>query len=365
MKTQIKSKHIKPARFPGMGIRDKELFIENMSILLASGMDISSAFKAIEDGAPNKRVARAINFLRIKITEGSSLSEIFQELKFFPKHTISLIRLGESTGHLPENLKIVAEGQQKEKEFRSKIRSAMIYPIIVLTLTLLVGIGVAWYVLPKLSIAFEQLNVKMPTITLWIIAFGNFLSKYGLIAVPIFFLFVFINIFFLFFYPPTKSLGQSLLFRLPGTRELYLEIELGRFGYILGSLLSAGLPVIESLKSMQEAAILKDYKRLYLYLAESIEEGNSFRESFKKFKFIKKLIPSSVQQIIVAAENSGKLPESLLKIGKIYEDKTDTTSKNLSIILEPILLVIVWLGVLLVALSVILPIYSLIGGLSK
>jgi type II secretory pathway component PulF len=99
-------------------------------------------------------------------------------------------------------------------------------------------------------------------------------------------------------------------------------------------------------------------------LKESItEEGNSFQKSFVAYKKIKNLIPTSVQQMVASGEQSGHLSDTLFQVGQIYEAKIETTTKNLSVILEPVLLVIVWLGVAAVAFAIILPIYSLIGGL--
>ena len=151
---------------------------------------------------------------------------------------------------------------------------------------------------------------------------------------------------------------------LPGVKLLLKETELARFGYLLGTLLSAGLSPTEALHSLSEATSLSRYKKFYLYLQESITDGNSFKKSFVQYKNINKLFPVPMQQLIIAGEQSGTLSETLIKIGQNYEAKTDTTAKDLTIILEPILLVIVWLGVLAVAFAVILPIYSLIGGLN-
>ena len=107
------------------------------------------------------------------------------------------------------------------------------------------------------------------------------------------------------------------------------------------------------------------YQDIYSKLREAVEEGRSIKKSFLLYPEVNILLPLPIQQMIVAAEQSGHLADTLKTIGDIYEEKTETTTKNISVLLEPLLLVIVWLGVVAVALAVILPIYSLIGGLNR
>ena len=133
---------------------------------------------------------------------------------------------------------------------------------------------------------------------------------------------------------------------------------------MLGSLLGAGLPIVEAIRSLADATSLGMYKRFYMQLADRIENGESFQVIFQSRRRLRVLIPRTIQQIIITGEQSGHLSKSLRKIGQIYETKTETSTKNIAVILEPILLVIVWVGVVTVALSVVLPIYSLIGGLN-
>ncbi len=159
-------------------------------------------------------------------------------------------------------------------------------------------------------------------------------------------------------------MGQAILFAIPPISRLLTELELSRFGSLLGNLLEAGLPVLDSLESLQDASTLYRYKEFYAFLNEKVKEGNSFAKCFSLYKNTNRLIPVPIQQLIITSEQSGNLPETFKKIGEMYETKTETTAKNIAILLEPILLVIVWLGVVAVALAVILPLYSLIGNLN-
>jgi type II secretory pathway component PulF len=351
-------------KIPNFGWKkDRDMFVENMSTLVVSGMGVLDAMLAIKADVKSTHMISLIDKMSEDIESGVPLWKSMNNAKLFPEHTISLIRVGEESGKLSENLRVVSLQQAKDKEFQSKIRSALMYPVFVLGLTAVIGIGIAWFILPKLATVFGQLKIKLPLVTQVLIGTGSFLGKYGAWAVPLFLLVCGVIAYFLFSYSKTKKIGQALLFMIPGVSNLIMEVELARFGYLLGTLLQAGLPITQAIQSLEQATIFPHYKAFYKHLGVHIEDGNSFQESFASFPKLNRLIPTPMQQLIVTGEKSGNLPETLVKISALYEGKTDTSTKNLSVILEPILLVIVWLGVVAVAMAVILPIYSLVGGL--
>ena len=344
---------------------ESQYFVENLSMLLASGMDIIEALEAIKAEIKSTKLINIIDELVENINSGFSLWQSLEKTKLLPPHIISLVKIGEESGRLHESLAVVVIQQTKSQSFKSKIRAAMMYPVFVMGVAMTVGIGIAWFILPKLSTVFSQLNLKLPLVTRLLMGFGGFLSRYGSIVVPIFITAVCVFFYFLFFYPKTKFIGQAILFSIPGIKNLIREVELARFGYIMGTLLEAGLPVLEALNSLGESGTLRAYGKIYAQLKEGVEEGKSFEECFHSNPRIKKLIPTTIQSLIAVGERSGRLGKIFLNISENYENKTELTTKNLSVILEPLLLVIVWLGVVAVAMAVILPIYSLVGGLNE
>jgi type II secretory pathway component PulF len=143
------------------------------------------------------------------------------------------------------------------------------------------------------------------------------------------------------------------------------ESEIAQFGYLLGTLLDAGLPITQAVELLAGASTAEQYQKFYHYLAISLTDGFSLKDSMVRYKKIAKLLPSAMQQMVIAGERSGSLSEVLLTIGRTFERKADTTTENLEAIMEPILLLFVASGVMLVAVAVILPIYSLVGGLGQ
>jgi type IV pilus assembly protein PilC len=341
--------------------KNKESFIENLAMLIDSGVNISEALEVIASGIKGGNFKRKIETVKEDIGAGFNLWKALEKTDVFSERDISLIMLGESSGRLGDNLKILSNQHQKEKIFRKKIYSALMYPVLVLFMTIVIGLGISWFLLPKLALVFLQLEIELPKITEIMVNSGLFFQEYGAIFFPVAFVLISATFYFLFIYKKTKGVGQKILFSFFITRKIIMETELSRFGFIFGILLESGFNITKALKSMEKTSPFVFYKKMYRHLSEHISEGLSFRDSLKSYKKTDKLIPIPVQQIIFVGEKSGRLSESFLKIGKNYEEKLDLTTKNLMVILEPVLLIIVWLGVVFLALAIILPVYSLIG----
>ncbi len=345
--------------------KEKDYFFANLGMLLEAGMTLLDALNALLDETKSPYMKNWLGQIVEDVQNGFSFSKALRRAGFSGSHTLSLVEIGESSGKLTQNLKIVATSEEKNRSFKSKIRGAMLYPVFVFLVTLVVGVVVVWFILPKLSTVFAQMQVELPLVTKWLIAFGTFLGAYGSIVVPGFFIILFALTYILFFWSKTKYLGQSILFGLPGIGRVLTQIELAHMGHILGTLLSSGIPVVTALESLVEATSAPKYKDFYRRIKTNITEGNSFTRSFASYEDTHRYIPPTIERLIASGEKSGKLAETFLKINTYYEEKIDNTTKNLAVIFEPVLLVIVWLAVVIVAMSVILPIYSLIGGFNQ
>lgn len=357
-----------PAHYPRhkklhLAAKHRESFTDNLGMLLNAGVPVGEALGSLQQSTQSKPLRRALAQMQQDIDSGVPLWQALQASGIVSEQTLALVRLGESSGRLVENLRVAAKQEEKQRIFKAKVRSALLYPVFVLGLTVIVGLGVAWFLLPRLAATFSQLNADLPFISSVLINFGLFLKENGAWAVPAAIATIGLVGYVIFAAPGTRQIGQRLLFHTPGVGRLMREVEIAKFGYLLGTLLQAGLGVTQALGSLQAATSSPYYKRLYAHLAAAFEEGYSFRAGLEHFHGINKIIPPAVQQMVFAGERSGALADTLLNVGKVYEEKADVTTNSLEVILEPILLVIVWLGVMAVAIAVIMPIYSLIGGL--
>jgi type II secretory pathway component PulF len=343
------------------GAKERAYVVENLAVLLGAGMDVLSAVSAIETQVRSVAMKKTLATIREELSNGAAIWRTLDAANILPKRATYLVRLGEESGRLAENLTLIAKQQEKDRVLTSKVRSAMVYPAFVLGLTLVVGLGVSWFILPRLSTVFGSLNVNLPTITVILIRFGVFLQHWGAIAVPAFIVLVGGAVTVAVRRPGSRAAAQGFLLKIPAVRNVVMEVELTRFGFVLGTLLQAGLPVIEAVESLEQSSAITQYKKLYVRLRKDIEDGSTFHESLRTYPKSNRLIPIPIQELVATGEQSGNLAEMLLRISAMYEQRTDQSTKNLASILEPILLVIVWLGVLAVAVAIILPIYSLVG----
>jgi type IV pilus assembly protein PilC len=341
---------------------EKDYFAENLSMLLSAGIGVSAAIAIMAEGSSNKSYKKLLTVINSDLDEGSSLWKALEGRGIFNHSYLYMTKVGEESGRLSENLSIIAEQQKKSKSFKSKLTSALIYPGIILSLTLIIGIAVIWFVIPKMAKIFGDMKIDLPLPTRIMINLGNFITDNPILFLSL--IFISLGSFILFFFiPGTKRVGQAILFRTPRIKNLFKEVEVARFGYVMYSLAQAGIPLTEAIQSIERSTQFSLYRKFYHYLFQSIADGNSLEKSFHKYKNLKRLLPINIQQMIIAGERSGNLVTVLGKISGIYEEKIDTTSKNISVILEPLLLFVVWLGVLFLALAVIMPIYGLVGGL--
>lgn len=361
----MKQQPVKPKKVQKYHISGKyrEYFTGNLALLLNAGVPVQEALSSMQETSKYKPLNDALEQMKNDIDDGVPLWKAMERSGIVSTQTLTLVQLGEQSGRLVDNLQVAARQEEKQRVFASKVRSALMYPSFVMGLTALVGLTVAWFLLPRLAATFSNLGVKLPLISQIFINFGVFLKANGFWAIPLGLLIVVVIMYILFGFPKTKHLGRRLLFHIPGISRLMHEVEIARFGYLTGTLLQAGLSVTQTLQSLHEATTAPKYKKMYKQLESSFEEGYSFRSTLPKNRIIASLLPGPVQQMVVAGERSGSLPDTLLSIGRIYEEKSDISTQNLEALLEPILLIIVWLGVMGVAIAVILPIYSLVGGL--
>jgi len=343
---------------------EQQTLITNISLLFNAGVRITDALDGILTEIRSSRLKKVIAAMRDAIESGMPFWKALQASGIVPGSTISLVRIGEESGNLKENLAIASMQEERARLFRAQIGSALLYPIIVFIIGSIVAIGIIWFAIPRLADIFRELHIELPAITRLLISFGMFIREYGFETLIGFATAVALGIYCLFYYQPIRSVGERILFFVPGVGQLIRESEIARFGYLMGTLLEAGIPIDHTIQSVARETPLVIFRRLYESLASGIEEGITFQKWFRANPESVRYIPRTVQQMLVVSERSGSLSKTFLAISKNYEARNEITGKKLSAALEPILLIVLWVGVLFLALSIFLPLYSLIGSFS-
>lgn len=334
---------------------EKISIIGNLTTMLSSGIPLYEAVSSLlMDATGNSK--KFLSTLRDDLVSGN---HVFVTLAKFPssfdKVTVSVIKASEEAGTLETALKDLSENVRKQMEFEGKIKGAMVYPIIISLVFLGVLLMILVVVIPKISTVFKNLGVELPLPTRILIFLSDLVTKNGLavLAGVIVFAVVFVILFKKF-----RNVILALFFHLPLISKLIKEIDLTNFSRNLYLLLTAGIPITTALDLSKDVVMRKK-------MANVIEQSRVMMLSGKKLSEglagAKGDIPAIMLKLIEVGEKSGSLPKSMFDISEYLDYKVSETLKTITVILEPLMLVIVGALVGGMMLAIIAPIYGLIG----
>jgi len=345
----------------GMG-KLRMMFIQSVALMLDAGLPLIDSLKTQLMETKAKAMRKVIQDITTAVENGVPFWRAMEEQCFFSPYEIALVRIGEEGGNLSRNMQYLAEQQEKDRALKAKVKMAMIYPTVVLIMAFVLIMGLGLFVLPNLVQVLYSLNVPLPLVTRVVIAFSKMFEKHGAVFAPLL-LFALINFLLLGKFTRFRVVTQWLVYHTPGVGSLAREATVAQFGVILGGLLRAGVPLMEAMKSLVEVTHIIVFKNFYRELLEHISLGDSFTKSFELIPASKKLIPISVQQLVMTGEKSGSLSEVLMKVADMYDKKASETAEKLPVILEPVLLLVIGGIVGMIAFAIIIPIYSVVGNI--
>lgn len=344
--------------FSSISSVDIMFFVRNLAITVKAGLSIVEAFEILVKDTKNNLMKKILEGVQAMVQNGQPLSTAFGAYKdSFPPIFIGMIKAGEVSGQLDKNLTELAKYLSKEYALRSKIKGALTYPVILLVASTVVVSLMLMFVLPKLTQSFAASGVALPWITQVFLTVSNVLT-WSYIADAV----VVAGLIFFFSYFRTTRTGKKLFFsvasRLPVANNLIKKIALVRFARTLGNLIGSGLSVIDSLTIASQSIDNQEYTDAINNAIEDIKSGVPISESLNKYP---KLFPNLLMSLVVVGERTGSLQEILITFADFYDEEVDNTLKDLTSVLEPALLLVMGLMIGAIAVSIILPIYQLIG----
>ena len=342
--------------FNRVSITDKMLFMDNMSTMLKAGLSLTPALKTIKNEIKNAYFREILEYLINHIENGQTLSTGMKRYpKVFPEMVVATIEVGENTGMLADTFGHLADIIKRQKELRSKIIGAMMYPTIVILALIVVSGFLAMVIFPQLIGLFEAAGVELPFILKAVDSINFILRNYWHFSIGGFIALI-ILLKVIFSKPVPKLFLHKIILKTPFLGKINRELELTRFAGNLRALLAAGLPIVQSMEIVSQTLGNLKYKKEVLAMSVELEKGNSLESSMLKRSDI---FPSLTIQLVQVGETTGQLEEILGKITTFYQDRVNNVLDNLSTILEPVLLVIVGVAVGFIAVSVIAPMYEL------
>jgi type IV pilus assembly protein PilC len=341
-------------------LQDKIIFARNLSAMINAGLSLSRGLGVLERQTTNIKFKKVLQSLSDSISKGKSLSNGMKEFpKVFPPLFISMVAAGEESGNLADSLLIVGNQLEKNYLLKKKIKGAMIYPSIVITAMVIIAILMFIFVVPTLSDTFKSMNVELPTSTKIIIGISDFLAHHGVLGLIMAAVLI-VSVVSGLRTRQGKRYGELALLHFPIISKLVKESNSARTARTLSSLLSAGVDVVESITITQEVVQNSYYKDVLEKAKQNVQKGIPLSSVFMENQNI---YPVLVGEMVEVGEETGKLSEMLLRVAEFYENEVDTATRDLSTIIEPILMVIIGGGVGFFAVSMITPMYSVMSGI--
>jgi len=336
-------------------LKELAVYSRQLSVLIDAELPLIQSLNILAEQTKNKYFKKVINSVREDVEAGSSLNQAKRKFpKAFDDLYCNLIASGEQSGSLDIMLQRLADFIERIVKLRSQVRQAMIYPSAIVIFAILVATFLMWKVIPIFSNIFKELGAELPFLTSMVISLSNFVSNYILYVILGSIVFV-----FLFRYirktPQGRLVIDQSLLRMPLFGKLLSKVSIARLTRTLSTLLSGGVPMLESLKITSSTAGNIIIEKSILQARKLVTEGKSLTDAFKETG----QFPFMLTQMVSVGEATGTLDQMLNKLADFYDEEVSAAVASLLSILEPILLIVVGGMVGGLVLSMYLPIFNL------
>ncbi len=339
-----------------VSIPDKIIFSKNLGVMIAAGLPLTRSLEALSHESRNPRFKAVIQDVIDQIRQGHTLSEsLARHQKIFPPLYVAMIESGEKTGKLRESLTVLSTQLQADYDLIRKIRGAATYPGIILLAMVGIGIFMMLYVVPTLVTVFEELNVELPASTRFIIVVSKFFLNYGFFAAigAVAFVLLLIQGFRT---PIIKRFLDHVFIRFPLLGPLVKKFNAARTARTLSSLISSGVPILDAIDITSRVVQNHLYSRVLLEARAGVQKGETISKVFLKNE---KLYPTLMGEMLAVGEETGETSHMLIEVALFYEGQVSDATRDLSTIIEPLLMVLIGGAVGFFAVSMIQPMYSL------
>jgi type IV pilus assembly protein PilC len=346
----------------GISFLDRILFAKNLALMIKAGLSLGESLAIIKEQTKSRKFKQILDAVIKSINSGHSLADsLARHPRAFDALYINMIKIGEESGTLEENLESLSLRLEKSHQLRNKVKAAMIYPSIIIIATLVLSVGIIFFVLPKIIPIFKTFDIQLPLTTRILIWFTENIQSYGLfVLVGIMALLAILSL--LSRVKAVRFLIHKLTLKLPIIGSITRDVNLAYFSRTLGVLLKSGVPIIHALDITRITSGNLIYQKELKEVTKEVKKGKSISNYLQQRESV---FPLMVSRMVGVGERTGNLEETLIYVGNFYEGEIDRATKSLSTILEPILLLIIGTVVGFIALAIITPIYEITHGLYK
>lgn len=341
----------------GLSLKDRIVFTEQLAVMLKAGITLVQALKGLQEETTNKALSAILLKVIADVEGGKPFSDaLAAHPKVFSVIYQEMIRSAEKSGNVAETLNKLTLQQQKEYELKGKVRGALIYPAIVSVLLVAVIIIVITFILPKLSVLFVGSGVALPLSTRILLSISHVFSTYWYILLGGLIVLV-VGAQFAMRYHKVRRTWDAVKIRIPVLGSFVRKSYMARFTQSFASLAQAGIPVLEIFKTLKGIIGNIIFEEEIEKIAADVENGIKVSTAIRKSKYF----PAMIGQLVSVGEQSGDLAGIFQVLGEFFEKEVDTMARNLSAILEPVIMIIMGIVIGFVLISILQPIYGLVN----
>lgn len=344
-------------RIQGVSLKEKLFFTRNLGVMVSSGLTVARALSNLSAQTENKHFKAILDNVYADVQKGLPLSDSLAKYPaVFNDLFVNMIRVGEIGGTLEESLDIITVQMEKDHELRSKVKGAMMYPAVIIMVMILIGIVMLTYILPQILGVFADMEVELPGPTQFIINLSAFLGDYKiLIGIALIGGGIFLKAF------TSTDIGKKtasfVLLKMPILKNIVIKVNCARFARIYSSLLHSGVSVVDSLNIVAATLSNTFFKEAILEGRNKIQRGIDLSSVIAEYPDI---FPVIVAQMIKVGEETGKTEGMMVKLAEFYEEEVNQITKNMSSIIEPVLMLIIGGAVGFFAVAMLQPMYSVL-----
>ncbi|MDP3964105.1 MAG: type II secretion system F family protein [bacterium] len=336
---------------------DKMFFTQNLEVMVRTGFSLARALKTLGLQTSNPYFSKVITKLCSEVEKGKTLASTLRGYpKIFPPIFVNMIEAGEVSGQLESVLKRLTIQMKKDHGLIAKVKSALTYPAVILVAMVGISIAMFIFVIPKITSLYSETSVELPLATKLLIRTSDFASQNAILVI----VGIVLLIFAFFRAIQTrrgKRIWQALLLRSPIFGKIIKKINLARFTRTLSSLLKTDIPIVKAFEIISTTLGNVYYQDVMKIAAEEVKQGVNVTTVLERYP---KLFPPVVTQIVNVGEQSGTLDTISEEVAIFYEDDVEQTMASLATIIEPLLMLILGVGVGFIAIAIIMPMYNLV-----
>lgn len=344
-------------RWLRLSMSEQIFFSKRLGILLKAGIPLYDALNMLESQSKKRTAKKILAILKFDVSHGQFLGASMKQFgRAFGDLAINLVRIGEQSGTLSDNLNYLAEALKKKQMLKRKVVSALVYPIVIVIATFGITSVLMVYIFPKIMPIFSSLRFDLPWTTKLLVTISNSLVNYGGWILASLIIFVIIFWLVLKTSRAIRFAVQRIILTLPIVGKLSQYYQVANFCRTMSVLLRCGVVIVDAAKITSEATANLVYRNQAATLSNHLTKGEKLSDHLANSP---RLWPVDVAQMIGVGEATGNLGDTLMYMSETYEAEVDEQTKNLTVLIEPVLMVLMGLIVGFIAVSIITPIYQI------